>query len=171
MLNNNFRTSRIQFTLRNTTRTVDANWGIGSDEIGMKTALRQGTQSTLNLYFLDEVNPASGSNGQCYFPWQLPGHLIRDGCRIQTSTMPHGSNPTHNEGNTATHEVGHWFGLLHTFGNGCDDAGDGVEDTPTEASAAFGCNDGRDSCPLLPGLDPVHNYMDYSDEYVIHAML
>ena len=37
-------------------------------------------------------------------------------------------------------------------------------DTPAEASPAYGCPVGRDTCPSIAGLDPVTNYMDFSDD-------
>jgi hypothetical protein len=59
------------------------------------------------------------------------------------------------------------MGLYHTFGdNSCDpsDIGDRVSDTPQHVSLAQSVNcftdpSTWDTCPLLPGLDPVDNYM------------
>jgi hypothetical protein len=38
-----------------------------------------------------------------------------------------------------------------------------VDDTPNEAYASKHCIE-RNTCPSLPGMDPIHNYMDYSPD-------
>jgi hypothetical protein len=74
---------------------------------------------------------------------------------------------TYDEGDTGTHEVGHWLGLEHTFGpgNGCTTPGDKIKDTPTEKEPQFFCVQ-RDSCvgAPFPGDDPITNFMDYVDD-------
>lgn len=69
-------------------------------------------------------------------------------------------------GRTATHEVGHYLGLFHTFQGGCGSAscyttGDRICDTNAESSAHFGCPGSASSCGTP---DPFHNYMDYTDD-------
>jgi hypothetical protein len=59
------------------------------------------------------------------------------------------------------------MGLHHTFRGGCGVTGDGVWDTPAEAEENFDCIP-RDSCPDRPGLDPIHNFMDYSDDFCMN---
>jgi hypothetical protein len=66
----------------------------------------------------------------------------------------------------------HWLGLPHTFGPGegdCSYDGDGILDTPVESVANFGCDpNGQDSCPGQAGKDPIHNFMDYSDDACLY---
>ena len=76
-----------------------------------------------------------------------------------------GTSPTYagryDQGETATHEAGHWLNLAHTFDGGCNHWGDHVDDTPPMLVPTSGCPGGKDTC-REPGLDPIHNYMDYS---------
>lgn len=64
-----------------------------------------------------------------------------------------------------SHEMGHYMGLLHTWGtsNSCSDD-DGIADTPESYTSNFDCDYSKNSCtsgnPDLP--DQIENYMDYS---------
>ena len=84
---------------------------------------------------------------------------------VDYRTVPGGPIPTYNMGRTLTHELGHLFGLRHTFEGGCS-GGDGIEDTPAQASPTEGCptNKNVDTCPNDPGYDPIWNFMDYSGD-------
>jgi hypothetical protein len=70
-----------------------------------------------------------------------------------------------NKGRTATHEVGHWLGLKHLWGDvECGD--DSVDDTPRQKSYNFGCPSFphvTDCSPDADG-DMFMNYMDFSDD-------
>lgn len=85
-----------------------------------------------------------------------------DGVVLRYSTMPGALPPPFDQGDTATHEVGHWLGLLHVFQFGCVAPGDAVTDTTLQAGNGSACSYGADSCsgPGQGGTDPVENFMN-----------
>jgi len=73
------------------------------------------------------------------------------------------------KGRTATHEIGHWLGLKHIWGdNDCGD--DGVDDTPRQRSYNFGTPvfPHVTDCSLDANGDMFMNYMDFSDDAVMN---
>jgi hypothetical protein len=172
VLNNTFAggeggaNSGFSFVLANVTRTDNADWFYanpgGVDENSMKSALHQGGSNALNFY----STTAGDYLGWAYLPDILtkPGQTHLDGIVIDWESLPRVSKTyagRYDQGETATHETGHWLNLEHTFYGGCNAKGDFVDDTPPEKTPTSGCPAGKDTC-TKPGLDPIHNYMDYS---------
>jgi hypothetical protein len=157
-----------RFAKAGVTRTLNDSWyaaGPGSAaQTAMKNALHQGTADDLNFY----TNSGGGYLGWATFPNEYAGAPAQDGVVCYWASLPGSSYVPYNEGDTGTHEVGHWVGLYHTFQGGCTSPNDGVADTPTERSPFFGCpgNKAPDTCkgPNNPGVDPIENFMDYTDD-------
>lgn len=76
------------------------------------------------------------------------------------------NNPKFNLGRTATHEIGHWLGLKHTWGDELDCSGsDYCDDTPA-CSGAYYAPFRNCVSPFQCGTLPrqIENYLDYSDD-------
>ena len=144
------------FSLAGTFRYNDNAWHRDRQSATYRSLTRMGGPNALNMWLVDFKYL-----GIATFPWDYSSRPSIDGIRVHYDSLPGGSIANYNLGETATHEAGHWLGLFHTFQGGCTEINDEVADTPAQSSPTNGCPTGRDSCPL-PGLDPIHNYMDYS---------
>ncbi|PFH45245.1 hypothetical protein AMATHDRAFT_71908 [Amanita thiersii Skay4041] len=167
IINIGFSDPKIHWKLGGVTHTVNPNWYRmrvwSSDEVNMKAKLRQGGAADLNVYVVGRVIDGDMSRaGYSTFPWDYPGNPQFDGVLLAAWSLPGGELP-YNLGHSLTHEAGHWVGLLHPFQGGCYGDGDFVADTPAEGQETYGCPTNKDTC-RGGGPDPIHNYMDYSDD-------
>lgn len=166
--------TRFQFVNAGVDRTANNAWyGVTPDsanERAMKTALRKGGADSLNLYL---AGIGGGLLGWATFPQDYTSDPQMDGVIVLNTSVPGGAAAPFNEGDTATHEVGHWVGLYHTFQNGCSAPGDLVKDTPRVGEPNFGCPTAVDSCASEEGGpardDLVNNFMDYVDDNCMDA--
>jgi hypothetical protein len=151
------------FALSSVDYTDNADWfyaNPGGAEHAMKKALHRGGADALNWY----STTAGQYLGWAYLPSSYEERPWIDGVVVDWESML-GTSPTYagryDQGETGTHEIGHWLNLEHVFYRGCSNYGDFVDDTPPQKTATNGCPEGQDSC-TAPGLDSIHNYMDYS---------
>ncbi len=147
----------------------DAN---NNSDATLKSQSQWPPEQYLNLYVVDAITNAGNKTilGYGTFPWTLGTLPFRDGVVIGKNYFGLTTGAS-NLGRTATHEIGHWLGLLHTFQGGCTNTdctqdGDYCCDTPPVSQANFNCPVGINSCttdsPDLPDL--LKNYMDYTDD-------
>jgi hypothetical protein len=180
LLNTAYASSGFSFVLRSRETVDRPEWFLmepdGQAEQDAKQELGVRTDRALNIYVAN-----SSYLGYARWPWELASKPALDGVVIRSDTLPV-RDPLAvpysewNLGMTAVHEVGHWLGLLHTFDtvdprtvSGCD-PGDEVADTPATAMEHYGPSDLDsacpvsvfDTCPEMPGSDPIDNYMEYS---------
>ncbi|MFM7901674.1 MAG: zinc metalloprotease, partial [Bacteroidota bacterium] len=148
-----------QVVRRSTTKT---SWGTNDD---MKKASKGGIDPTspttkLNLWV---CNLSNNILGYAQFPG---GNSATDGVVIDNNCLGIASNnfAAFNKGRTASHEVGHWLGLRHIWGDATCGS-DLVSDTPTHNSANYGCPSypHYSTCSGSP-VEMTMNYMDYTDD-------
>jgi len=128
----------------------------------------------LNVWIVDNVT----TSGYAQYPWTAVEYPNLDGIVMSYDYI--GENNVNNRPNILTHEIGHWLGLLHTWGDfttegSCADPAptycecdDFIDDTPN----CLGLN--SLSCPSnLPNTctdavndrpDNIYNFMDYACE-------
>jgi len=124
-------------------------------------------------FLLGFATPPSG------LPNWPPGSIpnLSDGVVVQyqafgsnnPNPLDMGQGPLDVRGRTCTHEVGHYLGLRHIWGDGACTEQDGIDDTPNaDDQSQFDCDDTKNTCTDniqnidLP--DMIENYMDYSAE-------
>ncbi|MBA4302743.1 MAG: hypothetical protein C0424_00805 [Sphingobacteriaceae bacterium] len=146
-----------------------------SQDLAMKNLSRWPTGRYLNIWIVKSIQ--SGILGYAYLPADLAGDPQRtsiDGLVIgaryfgSREKQPPGQtfnlDNTFGLGRTATHEIGHYLNLLHTWGDGGCEVDDGVGDTPLCSGQYFGCPPSP-ARPTQCGFSRmVENYMDYSDD-------
>ncbi len=141
-----------------------SNGGIGSDPWP--------TTEYLNIWVCPLI---PGLLGYAQFPG---GNPATDGVVVTTNafgTIGTVQAPS-NKGRTSTHEIGHWLGLRHIWGDGDCDSTDYVEDTPNANGSSSGCDLNKNTCAnessfwgMLNPPDMVENYMDYSEDACMNA--
>ena len=168
VLNQSFKKHGFKFKLKGVTRTNNAAWFKGCSKANTERQITRelavDPKRNLNIYL---CGPNDGTLGWAYLPGGATTGTSRDGVFLLYSSLPGGGAVPYDEGDTATHEVGHYLGLDHTFFGGCSDR-DKVADTPAERSPAYGCPIGRDTC-VGGGEDPIFDFMDYTDDSCMNS--
>ena len=134
VLNASYASTNIAFNVVESTYTIRDDWATDASSTQMKQQLRRGGYAVLNIYFQTNLSTApytynAGSTllGYCTLPTTITygnpptpfpeNDYATDGCSVLAGSMKGSPTPVYgyNQGKTAVHEVGHWFGMLHTF--------------------------------------------------------
>ena len=138
---------------------LDAN----SEDAALKQLIQWDPSMYLNIWIVKDID-GGGLSGYAYFPGvsnALDGLVISHESfgTLGTAVTPY------DLGRTATHEIGHYFGLHHVWGQnngGCTDD-DGFSDTPIQNAENYSCPSHPSTSCTNSG-DMFMNYMDYTDD-------
>ncbi|MEQ8713623.1 MAG: M43 family zinc metalloprotease [Cyclobacteriaceae bacterium] len=151
-------------------------WTRNDIEGVLKPATIWDANQYLNMWTVDFTGESETLLGYAQFPSEsslqgIPesgGASTTDGVVVQYTSFgssEKGDFPImqepYNKGRTTVHEVGHYLGLRHIWGDGPCGADDFVADTPEQSGPTRGCPLGKASCGST---DLISNYMDYSDD-------
>jgi hypothetical protein len=172
-----------RFRLMSIDRTRNTDWYDmdSEDSREARRALRVGNAKHLNFYVTNFDGDLDGLLGFATFPESYKKYPRLDGAVLWRQSLPGGNaiyqddedgdepDGTFNyaKGDTATHEVGHWMNLYHTFQGSCSKRNDFVADTPRQKADVnvFYCRPGYNTCgEAATPKDPVRNFMSYGDD-------
>lgn len=150
-----------------------ATWAETAIESTLKPNTIWDASSYFNVWTVIFGGASAGLLGYAQFPG---GSNSTDGVVVLYSsvgslTTPNSTGGVYGYGRTLTHESGHYFNLLHIWG---DDSGactgtDNVSDTPNQGSENYSCPTFPNvSCSNGPNGDMFMDYMDYVDDQCMH---
>ncbi len=126
------------------------------------------TNDFLNIFVFNELYDTNIFG----FAWSAAfsnNNIDKGFVAIRKDVIGYNDVPSRELGFTLGHEIGHYFGLFHTWAAGaapdgeCDDD-DGIDDTAPHKFPNFTCNENSNQCQGDAFNDPIHNIMNYTPD-------